>query len=236
MRQTIQVNPSIGLFFALAENLITQDKIDGKDQAADYISRLRQAGLGDTVVRYLEAKIVVQQKNWAEAIRRIEMARPVLRADRRLTAQLDLMLVECFGRVGDQERRLEALQRLAESDRASDFTRIEFAKSLVQAGKLDRGIAILMPLSVEKPELKLEVVHLLIQKTSRQPRDQRNWEKVEGPLRDAEKALPQAAEPLLLLRVDLLAEQDRIADALSLLESAHAKDPVTCDIGLVWQG
>ncbi len=57
-------------------------------------------GLGDTYVPYLEAEILFQQKKWAEAIPKIEMARAVLRAAPQLAAQLNLMLAECYGRVG----------------------------------------------------------------------------------------------------------------------------------------
>ena len=82
-----------------------------------------------------------------------------------------------------------------------------------------------LPLADRKPELRLDLVRLLIQKTSRQPRDQRNWQEVEHALVQAEKALPREVEQLVLLRVDLLVAQDRLADALSLLSSAQAKDP-----------
>ena len=44
-------------------------------------------------------------------------------------------------------------------------------------------------------------------------------------MREAEKALPQALEPLTLLRVDMLAARDRLEEARSLLASAQAKDP-----------
>ena len=65
----------------------------------------------------------------------------------------------------------------------------------------------------------------MIQKASRSPRDQQNWQEVERNLREAEKALPQAVEPLTLLRVDMLAARDRLEDARSLLAAAQAKDP-----------
>ena len=181
--------------------------------------------MGHTFVTFLEAAIPFHQHKWAEAIPGLETARAVFRYHPRLATQLNLMLAECHGRIGDQERRLEAFRRAAESEQAPDFARIEFAGALAHAGKLDQAIAILMPLAVERPELKLDLVRLLIQKYSRQPPDQRDWRKVEVQLRDAEKVLPQAVEPLLLLRADLLAAQDRVDDALSLLESARAKDP-----------
>ena len=99
------------LAFELAENLILQDKIDGKDQAGDLLAKLRSAGFGDTYVPYLETRILFKRNKWAEAIPGIENARMALKSDPRLTAQLDLMLAECYGRVGSEEQRLDALRR-----------------------------------------------------------------------------------------------------------------------------
>ena len=68
--RAFQANPSIELAFVLAETLILQGKIEGKDEAAGYIALLQNAGLGDTLVRFLEAEILFQQKKWTEAIAR----------------------------------------------------------------------------------------------------------------------------------------------------------------------
>ncbi len=225
LRQADQANPSVNLAFELAETLIAQNKIDGKDQAAGYIARLRDAGVGDTLVRYLEARILYQRKQWAEAIPKLETARAVLRSLPRLAVPLNLMLVECYRRVGADEQRLDALREAAEGDRAPESTRIEFGRALARAGKLDEAVAVLSPLAEGKPELKLDLVSILIQKASRTPGDPRTWQDVERHLREAEKALPQSVEPLTLLRVDMLAARDRLEEARSLLASAQAKDP-----------
>src|SRR5271165_2508952 len=225
LRQADQANPSLDLAFELAETLIAQNKIDDKDQAAGYIARLRDAGLGDTFVRYLEAQILYQRKQWAEAIPRIEMARAVLKSLPRLAAPLNLMLAECYSHVGSDEQRLNALRQAAEGDGALESTRIEFGRALARAGKLDEAVVVLLPLAERKPELRLELVSILIQKASRPPRDPRTWQDVERHLRAAEKALPDAAEPLTFLKVDMLAARDRLEDARSLLASAQAKDP-----------
>jgi len=226
LRKAYRANPSVTLAFALAETLIVQDKIEGMDQAVDYLARLRNAGLGDTLVRFLEAEILFQRKRWAEAIPKIEMARAVLGADRRLTVQLDLMLAECYGHVGYEEQRLDALRRAAEGERGpEDSARIELAQALARSGKLDQAVTILLPLAMRKPEWRLDLVRLLLQKAIRGPKVERNWREVEQHLREAEKAFPQAVESLALLRVDLLAAQDRLEDARSLLSSVQAKDP-----------
>ena len=91
-------------------------------------------------------------------------------------------MAECYGRVGAEEHRLDALRLLVESDRAPDSVRVELARSLARSDKLDQSIAMLLPIVERKPELRLDLVRLLIQKTSRQPRDQRNWQEVGGAL------------------------------------------------------
>ena len=130
LRQADQANPSSDLAFRLAETLIAQNKIDGKDEAAGYITRLRDAGLGDTLVRYLEAQILYQRKQWAEAIPKIETARALLKSLPQLEAPLNLWLVECYSHVGAEEQRLEALRVAAESKTARGSTRAEFARAL----------------------------------------------------------------------------------------------------------
>ena len=75
-----------------------------------------------------------------------------------------------------------------------------------------------------KPELRLDLVALLIQKASRPPPDPRLWKEAERQLGTAEKALPGAVERLTFLKVDLLAAQDRLDEARALLAAAQAKD------------
>ena len=153
------------------------------------------------------------------------MARAVLSHDARLAVKLDLMLAECYGRLGSDDQRLNVLRKVAEADRSLESVRVELAQALGRSGDLDKAIATLAPLTDRRPELRLDLVRLLIEKTTRQPADQRDWREVEADLREAEKALPHAVGSLTLLRVDLLAAQDRLDDARSLLSLSLAKDP-----------
>ena len=94
---------------------------------------LRSAGLGDTLVPFLEAGLV-QQKKWSQAIRRSRLARALLRSNPPLAGQVDLMLVECYGRVGSDEKRLDALRRFAEGDQSPESARIESRRRLPARG------------------------------------------------------------------------------------------------------
>ena len=225
LRRAHQANPSDTLAFCLAQVLIFQGKFEGKDQAAGYIALLQNAGFGDTLVRFLEAERLFQRKEWKEAIPRLETARAVLGADPQLVAQLNLMLAECHGRLGDPEQRLDALRQAAEGDRGPESARLQLAQALARSGKLDQAVTILQPMANRSPEWRLDLVRLLLQRTIRQPEYLRDWPEVERSLREAEKALPQSVESLTLLRLDVLAARDRLEDARALLSAALAKDP-----------
>ena len=225
LRQSLHASSSIEIAFRLADILVIEGKIEGKDQANDYITLLRNAGLGDTFVRFLEAEIPFHQKKWAEAIRRIETARAALGADPQLTARLNLMLAECYGRMGDDERRLDALREAAQGDRGLESAHFELAHALARSGKLDQAVTVLLPLADHNPEWRLDLVRLLIQRMIRLPRNRRNWQEVERTLYEAEKSFPQGGESVLLLRLDILAAQGRLEDARKLVTAALAKEP-----------
>ncbi|MGO9923929.1 MAG: tetratricopeptide repeat protein, partial [Isosphaeraceae bacterium] len=252
LRQALKANPVTSLAFELAQNLILQGKIEGKDGAAEYVVHLRKAlraaGLQDvdtvtrleTAIRYLEAEIGyfdaersvrqaleidLQRQKWRDAKQKIEMARALSGSDPHLLVQLDLMLADCHARMGDEEQRLDALRRAAEVEQGPDSARKDLADALARSGRLDQAVTILLPITVRKPEWRLDLARLLLQKAIRQPREPGNWRDVEWELREAEKALPQAAESITLLRLDALAAQGRVEDARSLLSSVQAKEP-----------
>jgi tetratricopeptide (TPR) repeat protein len=226
LRRGIAAVPSNApLKILLTETLISENRLDGDEGAISWIERLRRLGLAPGYAQYLDGRVSAARQRWDEAIKSLESARAVLVADTMITPRINLVLAECYGRVGAEEHRLDALRQLVESDRAPDSARVELARSLVRSDKLDQSIGMLLPIVERKPELRLDLVRLLIQKTSRQPRDQRNWQEAEHALVQAEKALPREIEQFVILRVDLLLAQDRLANALSVLSSAQAKDP-----------
>ncbi len=135
------------------------------------------------------------------------------------------MLVECYGRVGAEEQRLRALRDVAENRLAGESTRVEYARSLARAGKLDDAIAVLIPLAERQAEVKVDLLEALVQKASRIPGDPAAWREVERQLGLAEKALPGSIERLTLLRADMLVARKRMDEAQKLLTEAEAKDP-----------
>jgi tetratricopeptide (TPR) repeat protein len=227
LRRSYEAKPIIGLAFELADVLILRGKVEGKDGAAALMNRLRAAGVGDTLVRFLDVEVLFQGKKWTEAIAELETVRAVLGSAPELTLRINLMLAECHRRLGADEQRLEVLRRAAEDRRGAETARIELVRALAQSGQLDQAISTLSPLAIAgtNPEWRLDLVRLLLQKTLRQPRHRRDWPEVERLLSDAEKAMPATAEPVVLLRLDILAAQDRLDKARTLLARSLEKEP-----------
>src|SRR5262249_33451008 len=148
LREAFAARPVVGLAFELADTLILQGKIEGKGQAAEIMAVLRGAGLGDTLVRFLEAEALFQQKKWRAARGGVATARGVLTLAPDLGLRLNLMLAECYGRLGDDEQRLEALHRAGAGDQGADLARAKEVRALLEAGKLDQAITALSRLAI----------------------------------------------------------------------------------------
>jgi tetratricopeptide (TPR) repeat protein len=222
LQHAYDANPSEELLIELAFVLISQDKFSGPGGAEECISALARVNMGESWGELLRARILIRQKKWSEAIRQLEALRESVPS---LKVQVNLSLAECYGHVLDEERRLRALQEAAAGGQAPEVARLALAQSLSRSGKLDQAVMILSPLAERKPEWRLDLVYLLIQKMVRVPKEKRNWDEVEQRLAEAEKEIPQSVERLALARAELLAAQERLDEARSLLAAALAKDP-----------
>jgi tetratricopeptide (TPR) repeat protein len=225
LRAAVDANPRPELMYLLADTLITQSKIDGTNQARDYLARLRKRGLREGYLQQLEARISVQRQRWSEAIVRINTARSLLADDPPMMAKLSLMLAECYGRLGLDDQRLDALLKAAGVETTDAAAGPTLAEELARAGKLDEAVKIHLQLVDRRPESRLDLVRLLIRQARRQPSEQRNWHEVEQRLQQAEKALPTKTEESTLLRADLLMAQGRLDEARTLVEAARSKEP-----------
>ena len=73
------------------------------------------------------------------------------------------------------------------------------------------------------------MARILIQRNLQQTSAGRDWRPVEKMIDDAEKAMPDSVE-ILILREELLVAQNRIADAEALLQKAKSKTPRQAEV------
>jgi predicted Zn-dependent protease len=203
-----------------------ESKLKGDDGATAWIERLRIIGLPEGYIHLFEGRAAIASRSWNDAIPLLESARSLLSGDATSLSRVNLLLAECYDREGKDEDRMAALERAATAGvGAAPAARLLYAQELEQQGKLDQAIAVHLELASSRPESRLDLVRLLIQKNSRLPEEQRNWEPAERRLQEAASANPQAAEELTLLRADLLAARNRLEEARTKLAAAQAKEP-----------
>ena len=216
---------NVELKIDLLESLIPQGKIDGEDGATSWIERLRQLGLVDGYAQYLEGQVAMVQQKWPQAISRLDSARALLAADPVVVSRINLMLADCYRRMGNRERQITALERAARGKATAAVASPLLAQIMESEGRLDDAIRLHTELLATRPESRRDLLRLLIQKNARLPQDQRRWELVEQRLQEAERALPKAVDDLTLIRADLRAAENRFEAARAVLTSALAKDP-----------
>jgi tetratricopeptide (TPR) repeat protein len=234
LRDLFKRAPSMMVAYQLAYLLIVQSKFDGEGQANELVAMIKGRGFGETYGRVLDGRIKMQQQQWGEAIVEFESAQKNLKGNPQVSRLLYGLLAECHRRTGTDEERLADLQNAAASGAVSESTLQDLVQALVQSdgpGDLDRAIGIERRLASKRPELELEVAGLMIRKTQRLPRPQRDWKPVEDQLSKADQILrsgkpnPEVGQTLNLLRADVLMRKGELSAARQLLTTAQAKDP-----------
>jgi tetratricopeptide (TPR) repeat protein len=233
LREAYEAIPWSGLAFRLALTLIAENKIDGPDQANDYIAILRTPRYTETLVRYLEASKAMKRGDWDKAIPELEAARVALRTDEEyasLYPRANLMLAECYRRLNRDEEALGAQRLASERPDSAESNRLDLAFTLSRMGQLDEALKIFQELATKQPELRIPIARIMIQKTLRLPREQRNWAPVKQQVAEVERAALKSPGELTLLKADLLAVQDTetqdgLREAAKLIESAQVKSP-----------
>ncbi len=235
LRKAYKTKPETDIAFYLARVLILEGKLEGEGQAEGYIGILRSRGFGDSIVRVLVGLMYMQKGLWNEAISEIEGAQAILKSRYPvINDQLTMMLAECYHRTGREEQRLAALQGISGSAGAavSEASQLELAQALTKSGgpgELDQALRILQSLADRHPELELEIARLMVGRTLRQPKDQRDWKGVDRQIDKAAKALnsdkPAVAEAFTLLRAQVMEAKGDADKARDYLSAAAAKDP-----------
>ena len=146
--------------------------------------------------------------------------------------QVDLWIAHCYGQLGDSDQQIDALRRAVKTDPFSNIARANLANVLLSTGNVDQAISEsreLIDLShIGTPGL-MAMARILIQRNLQQTSAGRDWRPVEKMIDDAEKAMPDSVE-ILILREELLVAQNRIADAEALLQKAKSKTPRQAEV------
>ncbi len=206
---------------------------DGKfAEAGALIGRLREAGLPTPLLDFLDARILTQSQRWTEATRQLTRVAPNLELSGNATPlakRAFLLLAQAHGQLGNPDLRHDAARRaivLVTDDPAlTAQSHTELASSLTELGRLDEAAEeyrVAFRLSAS-PELRSELVRVLVIKNLRLPPAQRRWDEVEQLLAAPIKT-PDSPN-LAILRADVYSAQGQLERAGKVLQQARSTYP-----------
>jgi tetratricopeptide (TPR) repeat protein len=215
--------------------------IDDSDwtQAEAVVGRLSQTGSAPTAVQYLQGRILLGREDWSQAARLLERARFVLGTapdlNKELLVQVDLSLGQCYDRLNEPTRQLEAFRRVVEADQQSVPGRLGMAaalRALGQTGEAIKQYQQLADLPQAPVQRWIELARLQMERILVSGLGE--WKEVEEALQRAERAAkaqpstsdeqPEAVE-LVILRTQILVAQDKVPEARQLLANAWEAHP-----------
>ncbi len=194
-------------------------------QQIDQVRALKSAALPGAA-DYLEGRLRLYEKRWAEAEDRLAKARPML-APRNpdLAAQLDLYLGKCYEHLEESGKMFESFSRVLERDPQSVVARLGRAAARWTEGRLDEAALDFQELAVKGkiPDgAWLDVARLEVTRQTAKD-DKADWRFAEQALGSAQLVTPRASE-IYLLRAQMLTAQKKSSEAEAELTAALAKD------------
>jgi tetratricopeptide (TPR) repeat protein len=189
------------------------------DRAGEILGRLR-AGPLTPLADVLAARLAMRKGAWAEALAALEKARGVLPVASDLAGQVNLLLAECHGRLGNPEQQLQAARTELTRRPASVPARRMVAVVLAQLGKVEEAILEYRTLANQVPEVRADLARLLLARNRQQPPAARAWTEFDRLL----EKMPADGDTQLL-RAAALAARGQADVALRAMEAECKRDP-----------
>jgi tetratricopeptide (TPR) repeat protein len=205
------------LHTALAEILIQSKMFD---QVQSILDELKFRGVREDHLKYLSARIAVEQGQWTRAVEQLERLRTEARTNAELAVQVNILLAHCFKQLGDSDRQAEALRRVLELDTQSLPARLGLAQLYATSGRLDEAIKEyhqLLQLPQVPDSVPLEMARLMIRRKERNRADTTPWSEIEKLIASVEQRKTSYHLDAILVRADLLLARQRKDEAKALL-------------------
>ena len=215
---------SLQLLWSLANLMID---LDNFDEAKKIIEELQATDYPEQLVNYLVARIDFVQGHWYAALRAFEKDRDLLAMWPGLAKQVDVWVGQCYGKLGNRDKQLQAYRRALIVDPSYAAAKAAETDALMAMGQLNQAVNKFGQLSREKavtPSGSVVLSRMLLLQALRQDPASRNWKVVEDSLDASEKALPDSPD-VTILRAEMLVAQDHADAAEKLVREARDKNP-----------
>jgi tetratricopeptide (TPR) repeat protein len=188
---------------------------------------------------YLQGRLLVHQRRWGPAARRLEQARALLGRQLDLAVQVNLLLGRCYEQLEEPTQMYDAFKRVLDLNPDSVPALLGMGAAEWIQGRLEEARARYHD-ALKYPRIPSEALIDLarLEVEYQLSRDEPNWQLVDQLLADAEKANPNKYAEVILLRADaLLARGTRYGGGIEashqVLKEARDKRP---DEIALWTG
>lgn len=194
----------------------------------EILERLKARKAPEAQVKYLQARVLMRDKKWNDAIAMLETLRTDTLKLPTLEAQLNLLLAMCFERIADPESQEKSLKRITGTDPNNVNARVALATLYQNMGRFDDAIrefdaAAQSPYaagSVHASMIRQKIAKFRL--TGGSPAE---WAKLEqGATAAAMKFGPVSSEAITL-RAEVFAAQDKFTDAIRILRTEAVRRP-----------
>jgi len=200
------------------------------DKLLRQIEELRKIGYPSVYLQYLTARYCFNTKDFLKARQLLLPLQGRRELQPVYKEQVNLLLADCYGQLGEVERQKETRRRVFSADPENLTAKLDTIDDLINRGKTEEAIKECQALITRAPHIRLPLARLLIARNQRRPESQRNWNEVKSVIDDAAKAAPESVEPVVLL-AQLRRVQGNLTAARDELEKARSRFPKS---GRLW--
>jgi tetratricopeptide (TPR) repeat protein len=199
-------------------------------EAARTIEQLRRTRVSPGGANYLQGRLLVHQRRWAEAASLFEQARTLLGHQADLANQINLNLGRCYEQLEEPSQMLSAYQRVAEKDGDSVAAVLGMAAAEWSMQRYDEAVKKYQQLILRQrmpDKCWQDLARLEIQRQSQQ--DKPDWAAAEATLKAAGRATPNAVE-VALLEAEMWVARGEHARAAEVIGKARDKWPGEAEV------
>lgn len=215
------------LLWMLASLELSEHRLD---EAQELMGRLKRTEGAAPLVRYLQARVLIDQSKWADAARLLESTRSALKDWPDLRKEACLWLAVSYGKLGQRDQQLRAFEEAGKIDPFWLPALVGEAEATLAAGRFNEAIELYKQAAVQShapPGVQITYCRLVLLAGLKQP-SQINWGDLRGQLqtiREREETSLEQRREVDVLTAESLAVEGDLDAAEEHLAAAIASDP-----------
>lgn len=198
--------------------------VDEQAEARKLLAGPKNDWLPSYIRDFLEARLKIAEEDYVRARELLERCRGQLASVQALARVNHLLLGICHRRLGNPDQAATSFRTALDIAPAWAPAQLELAAANVERGQFDEALGLYHRLMPQVPEVRLTVIRLLMQRTTKQAPPFRDWKPIDNLLAEAPEQQRKSVD-WRLLRTESLLAQGKEKEAREELENAVLADP-----------